>query len=83
MAQQSGRVDAVAAFADHVLPFVEVGWITPQTDGTATAVLRTLRRRDMSLVDCCSFAVMRGAGLTRALALGTNSAEQGFEVLPA
>jgi uncharacterized protein len=76
-------VDAVAAFTDHVLPFVEVAWVTPDTHGTAVSILRTSRRRDVSLVDCCSFAVMRDAGLVRAFALDAHFAEQGFACIPA
>lgn len=76
-------IDAVAAFVDHVLPFVEVVWITPETHGLALSILRTGRRRDVSLVDCSSFAVMRAAGVGRAFTLDAHFMEQGFDCLPA
>lgn len=75
-------IDAVAAFADHVLPFIEVVWITPELHALAISILRTGRRRDVSLVDCTSFAVMRQVGIARALALDAHFSEQGFECLP-
>jgi len=39
-------------------------------------------RRQLSLVDCASFVVMRAHGLTRAFGFDAHFAEQGFTVTP-
>ena len=76
-------LDAVAALADFVLPFLDVIWIDQETHGRAHAILQSARRRDLSLVDGSSFVLMRGRGIRRAFALDGHFAEQGFDCLPA
>ena len=66
-----------------MLPWVNVVWVDEVLHQTAMAGLLVARRRDLSLVDCASFAVMRRLGLRRAFTLDGHFAEQGFEVLPA
>lgn len=39
-------------------------------------------RREVSLVDCVSFAIMRQRAMTRAFTLDAHFAEQGFECAP-
>jgi len=76
-------LSAVEALATHVLPWVNVVWIDKALHAGAVAGLLVARRRDLSFVDCASFAVMRRLGLRRAFTLDGHFAEQGFEVLPA
>lgn len=76
-------VNAVEALATHVLPWVNVVWVDHTLHAQAVAALLVARRRDLSLVDCVSFAVMRRLGLRRAFTLDSRFAEQGFAVLPA
>ena len=75
-------LEAVEALADFVLPFLDVIWIDQDTHGRALSILQATRRRDLSLVDCSSFALMRGRGIRRAFALDGRFAEQGFDCLP-
>ena len=76
-------VDAVDALATYVLPWVNVTWIDESLHTRSMAGVLTARRRDLSLVDCASFATMRKLGLRRVFTLDAHFAEQGFEVLPA
>ena len=76
-------VDAVDALATYVLPWVNVTWIDEPLHARSMAGVLTARRRDLSLVDCASFAAMRRLGLRRVFTFDTHFAEQGFEVLPA
>jgi Predicted nucleic acid-binding protein, contains PIN domain len=75
-------LEAVEALADLVLPFLDVIWIDQETHGRALSILQATRRQDVSLVDCSSFALMRGRGIRRAFVLDGHFAEQGFACLP-
>jgi predicted nucleic acid-binding protein len=48
----------------------------------AIAALLTAGARDLSLVDCVSFEVMRLLGLDTAFAFDAHFAQQGFRSLP-
>lgn len=76
-------VEAVDALSTYVLPWVNTNWIDESLYAQAMAGLLAARRRDLSLVDCASFAVMRKLGLRRVFTFDTHFADQGFEVLPA
>ncbi|MBN1631953.1 MAG: PIN domain-containing protein [Thermoleophilia bacterium] len=75
-------VDAVDALTTYVLPWVNVVWVDESLHREATAGLLAARRRDLALVDCASFAVMRRLGLRRVFTFDGHFAEQGFELLP-
>jgi predicted nucleic acid-binding protein len=51
-------------------------------DGAGLAAMLTANRKELSLVDCVSFEVMRRRDVTRAFALDTDFASQGFLVTP-
>jgi predicted nucleic acid-binding protein len=76
-------LDAVQAFHEDVYPLLHVEWIG-ETDyeAGANAVL-SAQRRDLSLVDCVSFVLMRRLGLRRVFAFDHHFGEQGFECVPA
>jgi len=74
--------DAVGAFQDFVLPWLKVVWVDEAVHGTALALVRGARRRDISLVDAVGFAVMRSRGSRHAFTLDGHFAEQGFTCLP-
>jgi uncharacterized protein len=76
-------VDAVDALHTYVLPWVHVVWIDEGLHARGLSGLLAARRRDLSLVDCTSFAVMRSLGLRRVFTLDPHFVEQGFEVVPA
>jgi uncharacterized protein len=75
-------VEAVDALSTYVLPWMNVAWVEEALHTQAMAGLVAARRRDLSLVDCASFAVMRRLGLRRVFTFDAHFAEQGFEVLP-
>lgn len=75
-------MDAVAALADHILPFVETVRVDMAAHELAFSILRTAARRELSLVDCSSFTTMRFRGVTRAFTLDGHFAEQGFTCIP-
>lgn len=73
-------VCAAADFADRVLPYVDVVWIGPDLHGDAMRLLREIERRDVNIVDCCSFAVMRRLGIPRVFAFDPDFTRQGFQL---
>ena len=76
-------VRAVDALATYVLPWVHVSWVDESLHAQALAGLLAAGRRELTLVDCAGFALMRKLGLRRAFTLDGHFAEQGFTVLPA
>jgi predicted nucleic acid-binding protein len=78
------RLGLVSArgFVERVVPLIEVEWVTAAEHWTAVDIVLTANRRDLSLVDCVSFEVMRRLGIRRAFALDEHFREQGFEVVP-
>jgi predicted nucleic acid-binding protein len=74
-------MSAVRLFLDRLFPALEINWIEPALHIEATAMLRTANRRDLSLVDCVSFSVMRQMGISDVLAFDKHFEEQGFTCL--
>ena len=73
---------AVRGLATHVLPAVELEWVLPEEHEAAVEALLLADKRDLSLVDCVSFIVMRRLGLERAFTVDPHFREQGFECFP-
>jgi predicted nucleic acid-binding protein len=69
---------SVRGFQDAVAPVLGVVWVDAELHAEGTAALLTANRRELSLVDCISFACMRRQGLTRALHFDRHFREQGF-----
>ena len=69
---------AVRLLQDDVVPVLGVEWVDAELHGEATTALLTAGRRDLSLVDCVSFACMRRRGVTRAFHFDRHFREQGF-----
>ena len=72
-------MDAVRALFGDVLAMVTVVTIDEALHTNAVATLLGANRRDLSLVDCTSFAVMRQRGIASAFAFDRHFAEQGFD----
>ena len=68
----------VRGFQDAVAPVLGVVWVDAELHAEGTAALLTANRRELSLVDCVSFACMRRQGLTRAFHFDRHFREQGF-----
>jgi uncharacterized protein len=73
---------AVQALSGTVVPLLTVIWVDASLHAAAESAWLTANRRQLSLVDCASFVVMRQRGLTTALALDVHFREQGFTCLP-
>lgn len=83
LVQRRLGLEAVRGFADVFIPLLQPVWVDEELHAAAVASLFTAARRRLSLVDCASFELMRRLGLTDVLALDTDFARQGFNLLPA
>ncbi len=66
-------------FQTRFVPLLEVHWVDEPLHGLAVAAMLTAGRRNLSLVDCVSFEMMRRLGLDKAFAFDAHFVEQGFE----
>ena len=74
-------MEAVRAFQEDVCPMLKIEWINEAYHRAGVASLLAASRRKLSLVDCTSFELMRGLGLTRVFCFDSHFREQGFEIL--
>ena len=73
---------AVRVLQEDMMPMLHVEWVDVGTHDAGVAALLTAGRRQLSLVDCVSFDVMRRLGAKTAFTLDSHFAEQGFEQIP-
>ena len=83
LVQRRLGLEAVHALADVFVPLLQSVWVDEELHAAAVASLFTAAERRLSLVDCASFELMRRLGLTDVLALDSDFARQGFNLLPA
>jgi predicted nucleic acid-binding protein len=82
LAQKRMGLKAVRLFHESIMPVLRVHWVGVDEHQAAMHALLTANRRQLSLVDCTSFDVMRRLGIRTAFTLDEHFAEQGFECLP-
>ena len=73
---------AVRVFHEDIFPLLTIEWVDETTYRAGMASLLTAARRDLSLVDCISFEIMRKLGVHSAFAFDRHFKEQGFICLP-
>jgi len=71
---------AVRTLGAALLPVIEIAYVDADLHRAALSNLLIANRRDLSLVDCCSFEYMRRNGLRTAFAYDPHFAEQGIEL---
>lgn len=72
-------MEALRVFHEDMLPLLQVEWIDAELHQWGTNAILTANRRNLSLVDAVSFAVMRKLGIKKAFAIDRHFLEQGFE----
>ncbi len=78
LVQRRLGLHAVRTFDTDMLPVVEVRWVDEPLHRAAVAAVLTAGKRDLSLVDCAAFVVMRERGLRDAFAFDADFEDQGF-----
>jgi predicted nucleic acid-binding protein len=79
--QRRFGLTAVHAFQDNIRPYLQFIWVDELLHNSGMMAVLTANRRQLSLVDCVSFAAMRQSGLNTVFAFDEHFAEQGFTVL--
>ena len=64
------------------VPLVAIDWVDEPVHAAGHAALLTANRKELSLVDCVSFELMRRRDVSTALALDADFGDQGFSVVP-
>ncbi len=83
LAQNRYGLGAVQGLRDRLCPVLVIEWVDPDLHEAGLGALITAGRRQLSLVDCVSFEVMRRRGIQRAFAFDAHFREESFAVLPA
>lgn len=73
---------AARALVSDFVPALEVVWVDETLHRAALSAWLIAGRRDLSLVDCVSFEIMRRRSMPRALTLDRHFRQQGFLPLP-
>lgn len=75
-------VDAVRLLESEILPVLEIRWIDQLLHTQALSALLAANRRNLSLVDCTSFDLMRQNGIKTVFTFDPHFREQGFNLIP-
>ena len=74
-------MEATRAFHDDLLPLINIEFVSSGAHRSGVAALLSASRRDLSLVDCVSFEVMRTSGINTVFAFDKHFKEQGFTLI--
>jgi uncharacterized protein len=74
---------AAREFHGEFTPVLTIAWVDSQRHARAMDALLIIGKRDLSLVDCISFDVMRTMHLEMAFAFDDHFVQQGFTCIPA
>ena len=82
VAQRRLGMDAVRSLTTDFMPLLAIDWVDESVHGAGHAAMLTANRKELSLVDCVSFEIMRRRDVATAFALDADFATQGFSVVP-
>lgn len=80
--QRRESFQAAQTFLRETTRAFEVLWVDEPLHQQAISIWTQKSARDLSLVDCASFAAMKRLGIRQALAFDPHFARHGFEVIP-
>jgi len=74
-------VDAVRVFHEDIYPILTIEWVAGALHEKGMGAVLAAGRRDLSVVDCVSFEVMRQRGIRKAFAFDKHFKGQGFDLV--
>lgn len=80
--QRRYGLEKARALQERIVPLLEIDWLDEDLHADATNSVLTANRRQLSLVDCSSFATMRRLRIESVFTFDEHFKEQGFTVLP-
>jgi predicted nucleic acid-binding protein len=75
-------LEAVRAFLEDVYPLLAMEWVGESDFEAGAASVLSAQRKELSLVDCVSFVLMRRLGARRVFCFDQHFREQGFQCEP-
>lgn len=75
-------IEAVRLFENDIRPIIEITWVDDALHKQGMSALLVANRRNLSLVDCTSFEIIRQFGLDEVFTFDPHFREQGFNVIP-
>jgi len=72
---------AAVEFREQDLAGIQIVRITEELEGKAFEIFRSLTSKNVSFIDCASFALMRERGITTAFSFDEHFTRQGFTLL--
>ena len=69
-------------FHEEAVPLLSVVWVDEHLHDEGVLTVLAANKRNLSVVDCVSFAVMRRLGIKRVFTFDSHFKEQGFECIP-
>jgi uncharacterized protein len=75
-------IDALRGFQDAIVPLVNVEFVSSEIHRSGVSALLSASRRNLSLVDCVSFEVMRTLEIKMVFVFDLHFEEQGFMMIP-
>ena len=76
-------MEAVRLFENELSVIIDVAWIDEATHRQGMSALLAANRRQLSLVDCTSFEIIRQGGVDKVFTFDPHFHEQGFDIIPA
>lgn len=80
--QRRSGLQTVRRFLAEIAPVLSIEWVESLDHEAGTQLLLAMSRRQLSLVDCVSFIIMRRLGVRRVFCFDPHFREQGFECVP-
>jgi uncharacterized protein len=74
-------MEAVRAFFDDIAPLLRIEWVDATIHRIGMESLIAADKRNLSLVDCTSFALMRERGIRKAFAFDRHFTDHGFQII--
>lgn len=75
-------IPAVRLLQEALFPVLQIEWVDESIHEIGLNTVILSNRRDLSMVDCTSFVLMKHLGITKAFTFDPHFKEQGFECLP-
>ena len=82
LVQRRLGLGAIRTLEEDIVPMLRVEWVTDVRHASGVAALLVAASRQLSLVDCVSFEVMRHLGVREVFAFDRHFADQGFTLVP-
>ena len=75
-------IAAVRLLEEDIVPVINVNFVGREIHRSSISAVLSAGRRNLSLVDCVSFEIMRTLGIKTAFTFDPHFKDQGFTILP-